>query len=272
MYQFQRKKTNTHAICHSRHRNQSPHLNTLNFKTYKSNSVQSQINPTNSIYKALSTFTKNSTIRHNPNQFINVFTRNRLQIETSNRTIVRRYRRPNKKNTNLQTIENQPKRPPLVTISTQTEDNDNIGIGREPLQPELHSQILTLSSNRERMPNYRKQLARVFGEEFLAKATRQDRKLTPIIKMIKDKDWESLKKSNKYIYALRKDLAITESVCMLCDNKLVIPRNLKQFVIDAIHQTRPGQAGMLSLGNLIWFPCIHRSLTSKALACEDYTK
>ena len=117
-----------------------------------------------------------------------------------------------------------------------------------------------------------KHLARVFGEEFLAEATTQDRTLTPIIKMIKDKDWEVLRKTNKYFYSLRKDLAITESGCTLYDNKLVIPRNLKQLVIDAIHQTHPGQAGMLSLGNLICFPCIHRSLTSKAHTCEECTK
>ena len=201
-----------------------------------------------------------------------MITRNKPQIETSNRTIVRRYKGPNKKKTNLQTMENQPTRLPLVTISTQTDNNANIGKGREPIQPDLHAQIFPLSSNSERMPNYRKQLARVFGEEFLAEATRQDSTLTPIIKMIKDKDWESLKKSNKYLYSLRKDLAITESGCMLYDNKLVNPRNLKQIVIDAIHQTHPGQACMLSLGKLIWFPCIHRSLTSKDQTCEECTK
>ena len=59
---------------------------------------------------------------------------------------------------------------------------------------------------------------------------------------------------------------------MLYDIKLVIPRNLIQFVIDAIQQTHPGQASMLSLGNLIWFPCIHRTLTSNAQACEECTK
>ena len=192
-----------------------------------------------------------------------MITRNRPQIETSNRTIVRRYRGPNKKKTNLQTMKNQPTRVPLVTISTQTDNNDNIGKGREPIKPDLHAQIFPLSSNSERMPNYRKQLARVFREEFLAEATREDRTLTPIIKMIKDKDWESLKKSNKYFYSIRKDLAITESGCMLCDNKLLNPRNLKQFVIEVIHQTHPGQTCMLSLGNLVWFPCIHRSLKSK---------
>ena len=59
---------------------------------------------------------------------------------------------------------------------------------------------------------------------------------------------------------------------MLYDNKLVIPRNLTQLFIDANHQTHPGQAGNLSLGNLVWFPCIYRCLTSKAQACEECTK
>ena len=92
------------------------------------------------------------------------------------------------------------------------------------------------------------------------------------MKLIKDKDWESLKKANKYIFTLRKDLAVTETGCMLYYYKLAIPRNLKQLVVDAIHQTHPGQAGVLSLGNLVWLPCFHRSLTSKAQACDEFTK
>ena len=53
-------------------------------------------------------------------------------------------------------MENQTTRPPLVTISTQTEDSDNIGRGREPIQPEFNPQIFPLSSISERMPDYRK--------------------------------------------------------------------------------------------------------------------
>ena len=92
------------------------------------------------------------------------------------------------------------------------------------------------------------------------------------MKLIKDKDWESPEKANKYIYSLRKELAVTETGCMLYYYKLAIPHNLKQLVIDAIHQTQPGQAGVLSLGSLVWLPCIHRSLTSKAQACDECTK
>ena len=39
-----------------------------------------------------------------------------------------------------------------------------------------------------------------------------------------------------------------------------------------IHQTQPSQAGMLSLGNLVRFSCIHRCLTSKAQAWKEFTK
>ena len=169
-------------------------------------------------------------------------------------------------------MENQSMRPPLVTISTQTEENKNYGKGRDLNQQDLHPQIFSLSNDRERMPDYRKHLTKEFGEEFLAEATNQDRSLTPIIKMVRDKHWDSLKKTNKYFRSLRKDLAVTETGCMLYDNKLFFPTNLKQFVVDAIHQTHPGQACMLSLGNLVWFPCMHRCLTSKAQACEECTK
>ena len=169
-------------------------------------------------------------------------------------------------------MDNSTTRPPIVTISTQTEENDNLGKGRDSIQSNLQPQIFPLSNNPERLPDYRKHLAKVFGEEFLAEATKQDLSPTPIIKMIRDRDWESLKKTNKYFHSLRKDLAVTDTGCMLYDNKLVIPRNLKQLVIDAIHQTHSGQAGMLSLGILVWLLCIHRSLKSKAQSCEECTK
>ena len=132
-------------------------------------------------------------------------------------------------------------RPPLVTISTQTEDTENTEIGLDPIRTELHLPITLLSSSLETMPDYRKHLDKVFREEFFAEATKQDRSLTPILKPERQKVWESLKKTSKYFYTLRKDLAVSESGCMLYDNKLLISRNIKQLVIDAIHQTIPAK-------------------------------
>ena len=99
-----------------------------------------------------------------------------------------------------------------------------------------------------------------------------DKSLAPINKFLKEKVLESLKKTKKYWYSLRKELAVTFTGCIFYDNNLLIPRQLKQLVIDAIQQTHPGQAALLSLGNLLCFRCIHRCLTAKAQTCDESIK
>ena len=52
----------------------------------------------------------------------------------------------------------------------------------------------------------------------------------------------------------------------------MIPTLLKQLVINSLHQTHPGQTGMLRLADLVWFPRIHREVTAKAQSCGDCIK
>ena len=50
------------------------------------------------------------------------------------------------------------------------------------------------------------------------------------------------------------------------------PSQLKQFVIDSLRQTHPGQTEMLRLADLVWFPRIYRDVTTKAQSCGDCIK
>ena len=61
------------------------------------------------------------------------------------------------------------------------------------------------------------------------------------------------------------------SNCLVYDNRLVIPNKLKLLVLDAIHRKHPGQAGMLALANLFWWPHIDSDITSKAQGCKHCT-
>ena len=133
-----------------------------------------------------------------------------------------------------------------ITIATQTEDNTNKGLGWSAIRPEPLNRIYPLS-NTANMPQYRKNFSQVFEEEFVAEATQKDWQMTPIIKLIRDKDWETLKKVSPFLYSLKRDLSITPSGCILYDNRLMVPSSLKQLVINSLHQTHPGQAGMLQL-------------------------
>ena len=158
-----------------------------------------------------------------------------------------------------------------ITIATQTEDNNNKGLGRTVIRPDPQNPIYPLANSTD-MPQYRKNLSQVFGEEFVAEATQKDRQMAPIIKLIREKDWDTLKKVSPYFYSLKRDLSITPSGCVLYDNRLMIPVSLKQLVINSLHQTHPGQSGMLQIADLVWFPRIHREVTAKAQSCGDCIK
>ena len=159
-------------------------------------------------------------------QTINVTTRKRPKVNTGpKQKIQKRKRAPNKK-----IKMNNDK----ITIANQTEDNNNKGLGRTVIRPDPQNPIYPLADSTD-MPQYRKNLSQVFGEEFVAEATQKDRQMAPIIKIIREKDWDTLKKVSPYFYSLKRDLSITPSGCVLYDNRLMIPVSLKQLVINSLH-------------------------------------
>ena len=176
---------------------------------------------------------------------VQVTTRSRPKHNTFEETIIKRKRAPIKLNSKMD--------PSQDTIVTQTDETTNKGIGRSALTPDPADSIFPLSKAVD-MPQYRKNLCQVLGEEFLADATQKDKNMSPIIKLIKEKDWETLQRVNPYFYSLKRDLAVTPTGCVLYDNRLMIPAAIKQLVINALHQTHPGQTGMLRLADLVWFP------------------
>ena len=161
--------------------------------------------------------------------------------------------------------------PTQNTIATQTDEDNNKGLGRSALRRNPNDQIYPLSIAAD-MPQYRKNWFQVFGEEFLAEATQKDQQMASIINLIKDKDWETLKRVSAYFHPLKRDLEVTPNGCVLYDNRLMVPTALKQLVIISLHQTHPGATGMLHLAGLVWFPRIHRDITAKAQSCSDCIK
>ena len=122
------------------------------------------------------------------------------------------------------------------------------------------------------MPQYPKNLAQLFGEEFVAEATARDKTMAPNFKLIRERDWETLKRMGPYFYSLKPDLSITPSGCVLYDYRFMVPSKLKQLVIYSLHQTHPGQTGVLRLADLVWFSRIDRDITTKTQSCGDCIK
>ena len=154
--------------------------------------------------------------------------------------------------------------PNLFSVSTQTDSTSNKGRGLDPLDPTRHEALFTVY-DQTHTPLYRENLNRVFNEEFIAQASKKE--LSRIIEFVKNSEWETLKAINPIYYRIRRDLSVFPSGCLIYDNKLVILNKLKGMVFETIHNKHPGQAGMLALAQLIWYPHIHSDIVAQAQAC-----
>ena len=125
------------------------------------------------------------------------------------------------------------------------------------------------SESEEDTPLFRRKLQRVLGVRFIAAATKKDRNFRPLINFVKKRDWEAIKNScGPYWYNIRNRLHVRED-CLLIDERIVIPTQLRQTVFDSLH---PGSAAMLDLCQHVWFPHIHRTIVHMAQNCRHCTE
>ena len=246
-----------HAFCQFNDRNQSPLIT-----PYLSNKF-----PFNNTLKNKLLLSKQNTHTSPPSK-IYITTRGRPDRETNNIPITKRPRLPNKKRMELPTgdpanIKN--------TIATQTEETNNLGLGRTPLNSKQHYNPFS-EINYDEAPDYLKNLHQVLGEDFIAEATKADPQSRSLQQIIKDKDWTTLKHFSRYWHSLKRDLGVTPSGCIIYDGKLFIPTQLRKPIRNSIHRKHPGQSGMMHLANLIWFPRIHREIVTLTQNCQPCIK
>ena len=124
----------------------------------------------------------------------------------------------------------------------------------------------------EDTPLFRHKLQKVLGIPFIAAATKKDRNLRPLVNFVKKRDWDAIKASyGQYWFNIRNRLHVRED-CLLVDERIVIPSQLRQTVLDSLHLTHPGSAAMLDLSQHVWFPHIHRSIVQMAQNCKHCTE
>ena len=72
-------------------------------------------------------------------------------------------------------------------------------------------------------------------------------------------------------YNIRNRLHVRED-CLLIDERIVNPTQLRQTVLDSLHLTHPGSAAMLDFSNHVWFPHIHQAIVQMAQNCKHCTE
>ena len=156
-------------------------------------------------------------------KLIAITTRNNPNKNTFDIEIRKTKRAPNKKllQMDLQpAVTNLSPNKKLRDNSTQTDLESNKGKGITPIQNEKHEELFTAIDDLP-TPEYRKNLIRVFNEEFLAENFKKD--LGPIIDWVIKQDWLSLTQTNPIFHKIRRELFVTPSGCLLLIIDLLFP-------------------------------------------------
>ena len=114
-------------------------------------------------------------------------------------------------------------------------------------------------------------LNKVFSKKFLAILTGKDAILKEVRDCVMRDDPDRLQEISPFLFSYWMDLSVKHG-CVCLDERTVIPKSIKDAVLEVIHSTHPGSFAMLSLAQNIWWPYIHRDILVKASECKACTE
>ena len=114
-------------------------------------------------------------------------------------------------------------------------------------------------------------LNKVFSKKFLAILTGKDAILKKVRDCVIRNNAERLQEISPYLFSYWRDLSVKHG-CVCLDERIAIPKSIKDAVLEDIHSTHPGSFAMLSLAQNIWWPYIHRDILPKASECKACTE
>ena len=104
---------------------------------------------------------------------------------------------------------------------------------------------------------------RIFKKQILATMTGKDAILRVVRDCVIRNNKERLKDKRLYIHSICRDTCVKHG-CLCIDERIAIPKAVKNAVLEDIHFFHPGRSAVLSLAQNIWWPYAHRYILAKA--------
>ena len=114
-------------------------------------------------------------------------------------------------------------------------------------------------------------LNKVFSKKLLAMLTGKVAILKEVRDCVLRYDPDILKEISPYICSYRRDRSVKHG-CIYLDERIAIPKAIKDAVLDDIHSTHPGSFALLSLAQNVWWVYIFRDKLAKASECKACTE
>ena len=96
--------------------------------------------------------------------------------------------------------------------------------------------------------------------------------MRPLINFVKKRDWEVIKASYGHYWRNIRHRQHVQEDCLIIDERIVIPTQLRQTMLESCHLTQSGLAAMFYLCQHVWSTHIHRSIVQMAQNCKHCTE
>ena len=110
----------------------------------------------------------------------------------------------------------------------------------------------------------------LFDVDLLVELTGEDPFLGPMRTAIINKDVQSFNKLGAYMAQFWTKAAVVNN-CVLIDNKLAIPEQLRSAILTRLHRSHPGQAAMMDASEYVWWPFLNRQIVNICEKCPECT-
>ena len=113
-------------------------------------------------------------------------------------------------------------------------------------------------------------LPRLFDVDLLAELTAEDQLMGTMWKAIINRDVQSFNKLGVYMAQFWSNTAVLNN-CVLIDNKLAIPEQLRSSILARLHRSHPGQTATMDASEYIWWPFLNGQIVKICENCLECT-
>ena len=155
-----------------------------------------------------------------------------------------------------------------------TAEDDDLGLEFSEVQPSrrINKRQTQLESSVADMGDVKSfSLSKLFDKTLLAELISEDVWLDRLRRVIERKDRAGFELMGPYTNPLWNQLSVIDD-CILVDNRIAVPVQLRQAVMKRIHRGHPGQEAMIDVSNCLWWPHMHKDIVNLAEECRECTR